>query len=603
MRTSIIPIEGCVNLFQSAGDARNSPPPVRLIMKTGERMLKFLNIVNFAVIDELQVDFRSGLNVLSGETGSGKSIIIDALGLLLGEKGSTDMIRTGAERAFVEGIFETQGNTPLLALLEEAGMDGGELVIRRELGQTGRGRIFVNGRTGTTALLKSIQPHVIDIHGQGDQQSLLSPEAHLNLLDGFAGIDRGRLSRAWEELTEAVRALEAIRQSESDRLQSIDILDFQIAEIRGAGLAPDEDASLGEERNRLANAERLATLCGEAFSLLYDDESSVQTQLGAVRRRLTDLAGIDSRFRQHLDQLDSTKAVVDDVAWSLRDYLDDINASPERLREVEDRLAEIDRLKRKYGKSVAELVELGEELAERRGALMRSEEQGRELTGKIGQLYESYVAAASAVSRARKAAARKFEKAIAVELADVALGAARFEILFPEPARGGWTERIEQTLGSCERPVRRSGFEGVEFHFSANPGEDLRPISSVASGGELSRLMLVLKTITAPSQFPRTLIFDEIDAGIGGKVADAVGRRLKRLASTNQVLCVTHQSNIARYADAHYQVSKEVAGGRTLTHVTPLDGEGRVEELARMIAGAEITTLARKHARELLGNS
>lgn len=567
-------------------------------------MLKFLNIVNFAVIDELQVDFRGGLNVLSGETGSGKSIIIDALGLLLGERGSADMIRTGAERAFVEGIFEIGNNHPLVELLQESGIDaqGDELVIRRELGQTGRGRIFVNGRTASTALLKSIQPHVIDIHGQGDQQSLLSPEAHLNLLDAFASLGprRSSLLGAFERLIAAVKRIEAIRQSESERLQSLDILEFQISEIEQAGLQPDEDVVLLEERNLLANAEKLATLSGEAYATLYDDESSIQAMMGTVQRRLSDLAEFDPKIAPQVEQLMAARVIVDDIAYFLRDYLEGVQASPERLKMVEDRLVDIDRLKRKYGKSLEELLIMVQNLVERRQGLLHSEDEARELVDQLGILLQNYQSEASSLSQQRKTAAKKFEKAIAVELGDVALGAARFAIKFMDPAYSQWSERLEEILGAPRQVIRRNGLEQVEFHFSANPGEDLKPISSVASGGELSRLMLVLKTITAPSQFPRTLIFDEIDAGIGGKVADAVGQRLKRLAQTNQVLCVTHQSNIARYADAHYQVSKDFAGGRTLTRVTPLDGEGRIDELARMIAGAEVTPLAKKHAKELL---
>ncbi|MBK9315492.1 MAG: DNA repair protein RecN [Acidobacteria bacterium] len=560
-------------------------------------MLKFLNIVNFAVIDELQVDFRGGLNVLSGETGSGKSIIIDALGLLLGERGSADMIRTGAERAFVEGIFEIGGNHPLVELLQESGIDaqGDELVIRRELGQTGRGRIFVNGRTASTALLKSIQPHVIDIHGQGDQQSLLSPEAHLNLLDAYASLGprRSSLLGAFERLTAAVKRIEAIRQSESERLQSLDILEFQISEIEQAGLQPDEDVVLLDERNLLANAEKLATLSGEAYAILYDDEASIQALMGTVQRRLSDLKEFDPKIAPQVEQLMAARVIVDDIAYFLRDYLEGVQASPERLKMVEDRLVDIDRLKRKYGKSLEELLVMVQNLVERRQGLLHSEDEARELVDQLVILLRNYQSEASSLSQQRKTAAKKFEKAIAVELADVALGAARFAIKFMDPSYSQWSERLEEILGAPRQIIRRNGLEQVEFHFSANPGEDLKPISSVASGGELSRLMLVLKTITAPSQFPRTLIFDEIDAGIGGKVADAVGQRLKRLAQTNQVLCVTHQSNIARYADAHYQVSKDFEGGRTLTRVTPLDGEGRVDELARMIAGAEVTPLAK----------
>jgi DNA repair protein RecN (Recombination protein N) len=563
-------------------------------------MLRFLNIANLAVIDSLGVEFQPGLNVLSGETGSGKSIIIDALGILLGDRFSPDMIRTGETRAFVEGIFDFRGNDPLIELLDESGVEAGEqeVVIRRETSVGGRGRIFVNNQAATIGLLKAMQPHLIDIHGQGDQQSLLSADAHLNLLDAFASTfpQRQKVASIYQELLDKAKELGQSRQNESERLQSLDMVDFQFKEIEAANIAANEDVELESERIRLANAEKLATLCSEAYCLLYDDEASVLTRLGQMQKRITDLADVDTSFTPHLESVATVKYALDDIAFFLSDYADNIQASPERLKFVEERLIEIDRLKRKYGGSVESILATREKLAERREALLNSEERGRQIEQELQALLDIYDREAEKLSKQRRAAATKFEKAVSAELSEVALGVARFSIRFSRPQNNqlGALASVKADL------LSRAGKETAEFFFSANPGEETRSLRLVASGGELSRLMLVLKTVTAPKLFPRTLIFDEIDSGIGGKVSEAVGQRLKRLAGTNQVLCVTHQSQIAKYADAHFVVAKEFTKDRTMTRVTSLDNEGRIEELIRMIGGDVSTPAARKHARELL---
>jgi DNA repair protein RecN (Recombination protein N) len=551
-------------------------------------MLRLLHIANLAVIDQLQIEFRPGLNVLSGETGSGKSIIVDALGLLLGERAAAEMIRTGEARAFVEGVFGVEGNLPLLELLAGSGIEpeGEEIVIKRELSAQGRSRIFVNHQAATLGLLRTIQPHLIDIHGQGDQQSLLSPEVHLNLLDAFAGAgaQRREVEEAYERLLGTAQSLEAAQRSEAERLQLLDLLAYQIAEIEGARLEPEEDARLEAERQLLANAARLATLAGEAYRLLYEDDPSALAQIGAVQRRVNELAEVDARLEATREQLAAARYALEDAAFTLRDYGGQITFSPARLKAVEERLLELDRLRRKYGGSVAQALRTLAELRARREELQGSEERARALRAELETARAAYRQAAAHLSRVRRARARAFEQAAVAELAEVALERARFAIRFGAPAGA--------------EGLSRAGAETAEFCFSANAGEDLRPLGGVASGGELSRLMLVLKTITAPTLFPRTLIFDEVDAGIGGRVAEAVGQRLRRLAATNQVLCVTHQAPIARYADAHFQVTKEVQGARTITRVEELSQSGRVAELARMIGGAELT--ARKHARELL---
>lgn len=567
-------------------------------------MLRFLNISNLALIDTLQIEFQPGLNVLSGETGSGKSIIIDSLGILLGDRLSQEMIRSGETRAFVEGVFDCQNNTPLIELLSESGIEGAEeeIIIRREIGSNSRGRIFVNNQIATLGLLKAIQPHVMDIHGQGEQQSLLSPETHLNVLDAFAGAAarRQKTVQAYDQLATLVKELEANRQNESKRLKALDMIEFQLSEIEQANLSDGEDVELESERLLLANAEKLASLCSEVYQSLYEDENSVLSRLAVAQRRLSDLADLDGKFSSYLEQLANAKYIFDDVSFFVGDYVDNIQASPERLQFVEDRLVEIQRLKRKYGGSVTEILATRDKLLEEKDALLHSEERHKEIESELNLALKTYEQEASAIKSLRRKAAPKLEQAVAQELADVALGAGRFSVRFSASATNQLAEKLFSLTGIKVDFISKLGGETVEFYFSANTGEELKSLRAVASGGELSRLMLVLKTVTAPTLFPRTLIFDEIDAGIGGRVAEAVGHRLKRLAKTNQVLCITHQSQIARYADAHFLVSKGVTGQRTITKVEHLDNNGRIDELVRMIGGTATAVAARKHAKELL---
>ncbi|MGE0886417.1 MAG: DNA repair protein RecN [Blastocatellales bacterium] len=567
-------------------------------------MLRFLNIANFALIDSLQIEFQPGLNVLSGETGSGKSIIIDALGLLLGERGSQDVIRTGETKSIVEGVFDCQGNEPLIDLLSEAGIgiSDEDLIVKREVNTNGRGRIFINNQLATLGLLRAIQPHIIDIHGQGDQQSLLSPENHLNLLDSFAGTMSQRLevARAYDDLLRLVKEMESSRQNESERLKSLDVLEFQLSEIEQVNLSPNEDIELESERNLLASAEKLSGICADAYQNLYEDENSVLARISLIHRRISDLAGLDPTVAPQLEQLSNAKYILDDISFFLSEYLSNIQASPEHLQAIEDRLTDIYRLKRKYGGSVAEILATYDKLLEQKSLLLHSEETGLELEQRLRSSINNYQDKASDLSEMRRRAAVKLEKAVAKELADVALGPAKFSLRLQAQTVSQLSERIYSLINLPVDFIGRSGKENSEFFFTANVGEDLKPLKSVASGGELSRLMLVLKTIIAPTLFPRTLIFDEIDSGIGGRVAEAVGLRLRKLAKSNQVLCITHQPQIARYADAHYLVSKEVSDKRTVTRLTQLDQDGRVDELVRMIGGSNVTTAARKHARELI---
>jgi DNA repair protein RecN (Recombination protein N) len=569
-------------------------------------MLKYLSVSNLAVINQLQIEFRKGLNILSGETGSGKSIVIDAVGLLLGERASTEMIRTGENTANVEGICGIEGNVPLLEMLNEAGIvvDDDELFIKREIQATGRSRIFINNQSATLSLLKKIQPHLVDIHGQGDQQSLLSAETHLRLLDAYARAEKlqAEASREYELLVKLLNELDASRRTESERLQMLDLLEYQIEEIDRAALRPGEDIELDSERRVLANVGKLAGLCAESYGYLYEDEQAILTRLALIQKRLTEISDVDERFNAQIEQLESAKYALEELSYFIRDYMDNIEVSPECLKQVEDRLVELDRLKRKYGGSLENILEQADRMKLRCRELQDGEENEKALVAAISLALERYARIASELSNLRKAKASDFEHEALQEMSEVALADSRFVVRFAGADRNVLAEKIAGLpgLASGTRTPGRYGYETAEFYFSANQGEDLRPISAAASGGELSRLMLVLKTITAPTRFPRTLIFDEVDSGIGGRVAEAVGHRLKRLANHNQVLCVTHQAQIARYADAHFEVVKSLNGDRTITRVRELTQSERVDELARMIGGTEITSLARKHARELL---
>lgn len=569
-------------------------------------MLRYLSVSNLAVVNRLQLEFRRGLNILSGETGSGKSIIIDAVGLILGEKASPDIIRTGENKAVVEGVFGIEANAPLIEILTKSGIDVDteEVVIRREVQFSGRGRIFVNNQSATLSLLKQIQPHLIDIHGQGDQQSLLMPDAHMRHFDAFVDAEKLRqeIEKSYLELDEIVRDLDSLSKTEAEKLQVIDILKFQIAEIEAASLKFNEDTELLAERQLLVNAEKLVSLCLESYGLLYDYENSVFTQLGILQRRLSEASGVDPQFNSYLENIISAKYSLEDISFFLRDYIDRINISPERLRVLDDRLIEIEKLKRKYAGNIPEILAKLQCLKSESENLGLSEERKLLLVKKLTKLLEVYEDKAEILSRLRQVKAKKFERVALEEMKAVALESSRFSVRLNKITDNSLSHKISMYLGdrAGPEPFGNFGYECIEFYFSANKGEDLKPINAVASGGELSRLMLVLKNITSPTRFPRTLIFDEIDAGIGGGVAEAVGQRLRRLAESNQVLCVTHQAQIARYADSHFLVSKYLNAERMITTVNELANNERVDELARMIGGREITPVARKHARELL---
>lgn len=552
-------------------------------------MLQLLSISNIALIDDLRVEFDGALNLLTGETGSGKSIIVDALGVLIGGRFASELLKSGAERGSIEGLFSVTPHPQLERLLENSGLQNGdELIIRRELSATGRNKIFINNQLATQTLLRDLRPFLVDIHGQGDQQTLFDPDTHLELLDSFAGHDalRAEVAGAYEQLARLQRELASLRKDAAEKFQLVDTLQFQIGELERAQLSIGEGERLEEERRRLANVEKLTTLCQSSYSRIYEDDDAALARLRLTLKDVEELGEYDSSFRDYLEGLESARAVLEDLSFALRDFADKLEFSPARLAEIEDRLAELSRLKRKYGGSVEAALEHLAQAQDRLRQIETSDQREEQLTAELQLAQERYFEKARKLHNQRVRTAKLLEKTVEQGIAEVAMEGARFQ--------------VQVTTDNTE--VGPTGIDRVEFYFSANVGEEVKPLARVASGGEASRLMLVLKTVSNAPEFPRTIVFDEIDTGIGGRVSEAVGVKLKRLSKTNQVLCVTHQPQIARFADNHLVVQKQALGGRTVVSINKLDRSGRVEELARMLTGAEITDSARRHARELLKN-
>ena len=557
-------------------------------------MLTVLKIKNIALIDELEAEFGRGLNLLTGETGSGKSIIVDSLGALTGERVSADLIRDGEEAARIEGVFFLPASSALLTLLDESGIDHEdegevELIVRRDLSRSGKNRIYVNGQLVTAAFLKRLGPELVAIHGQGEQSTLFDPATHLALLDDFADTAELVLETGFRfaELERVRGELRSLKRDEAEKLQLLDILRFQVDELKEGSLMPGEAEELEDEKRRAANTERLSLLSDEAFGLLYEDEHSALSSLGQAIRRIEELAGYDRRFADYLEGLQSAEAVVEDLGATLRDFRGGLEHSPERLEEIENRLAEITRLSRKYGGSVEAALKHQADAEKRLANIEFAELREKELASELAAAEASYLEAATRLSDKRRAAAKKFDKQVEAAFKDVAFDKAKFET------------RIE----SLPAEPTADGIDRVEFFFSANPGEPVKPLARVASGGEASRLMLVLKTASRPRSLALASVFDEIDAGIGGRVAEAVGLKLKALAESQQVLCVTHQAQVASKADRHFVVEKAAAKGRTLIALRELSAAERIEEIARMLAGERITDAARENAREMLATA
>jgi DNA repair protein RecN (Recombination protein N) len=543
-------------------------------------MLRFLRIARLAVIDSVEVEFGPGLNVLTGETGAGKSILVGAVSLLLGGRASAELVRTGEDVATVEAIIETP--------------NGSELLVRREVTAQGRSRSFVNGALVTAAALKGATAGLIELHGQHEHQTLLDPASHLNVLDAFARVDglAADVRQLFDLYEAGSGALEDARRAARERDARLELVTFQLNELEKARPLPGEDESLHAARQLLASAERLERLCSESYSALYERDGSILAELGGVWKRVGELAGLDPQFHPYLDARDGIKSQLEDLAMFLRRYADRIDASPARLQQTEERLALVERLKRKYGPAMTDVLARLQALRQEHSELELSEERIAQLEAAREESRNRYVAAANELSRLRRAASTRLSSALELELAELAMDQTRFEVRFEEPALP-------------EERWARSGIDAPEFYVSPNPGEDLRPLARIASGGELSRIMLALKMLTLRPEgddtgHPTSLVFDEVDAGIGGRVADVVGRKLASLGSGVQVLCITHLPQIAAYANAHVRISKTVEQDRTKTIVSVLSAHERVEELGRMLGGGSLSDQIRASARELL---
>jgi len=576
-----------------------------------------LRLENYAVIDNLAVEFGHGLNLLTGETGAGKSILIDALALLLGDKASSEVIRTGAERAVVFAVFEAEGaaEKSLEKIFEANGVDesdDGSVILRREIAVGGKGRVFVNNQPATVAVLRQLAPHLATIHAQNESLQSFDGPARLGLLDAFAASQLEPAQTAFAAWKQIHSRIDELERGEQDRLRLVDLWVFQKREIEEAQLQSGEDDRLEAEKRVLANAEKIYNAAMNAFDLLYEGNGSTAASLRAAQKQVEELARYEPKFGEALTALESARISVEDVGATVRDYAGGIHASPEHLAEVEDRLALIDRLKRKYGPTLDDVISFGADVARKLSEVENQDEILAELRADLARAADVYLRAARALAKRRAEAARRLEKAVEAEINDLAMKAAF---------------RIEITTSENQTNWSASGIDQVVYMISTNPGEPLRRLEDIASGGEMSRVMLALKasveagsdsSVARAAKSPtsgktgqkwgtqskrapqRTLVFDEIDTGIGGRAAEAVGKKLKALARANQVLCVTHLPQIATFGDHHFVIEKKESAGRTHTTIRPVAGEERTEEVARMLSGAKLTETSRKHAEQMI---
>ena len=598
-------------------------------------MLVELRAENYAVIDHAIAVFGPGLNLLTGETGAGKSILVDALALLMGGKASAEVVRHGADKAVVACVFE--GTPAAETILEENGIDveGHEIILRREILATGKGRVFVNNQAATVAVLKQLAPELALVHAQTETLTSFDQAQQRILLDRFGGISTDAVGEAYAQWRAAEAKLNELVEGEQDRLRMVDLWSYQRQEIEGARLEAGEDEALETEKRVLGNAEKLYAAAMGAFEQLYEGGASAEVALRAAVRNVEELARYDGRFSEAVQQLEGARAAVGDVSGSLRDYAEGINASPERLTEIEDRLAALDRLKRKYGKTVAEVLEFGEEVARRLAEVEDKDEIMKVLRADLDAAAKVYRAAAGALHVERKAAAGKLSKLAEAQINSLAMKV-RFEIAvrgsearaadgaalkghdFSRAAGGARDVGALAPEGSFSEQTgwTASGWDTVEYRIATNPGEPLKALDEIASGGEMSRVMLALKVSVEEGQFnstpaklkkksvtPRTLVFDEIDIGIGGRAAEAVGQKLKALSRGQQVLCVTHLPQIAAFADQHFLIDKREADGRTKTQIRLLDDRARTHEVARMLSGAKVTDTSLQHAGQMIAAS
>ncbi len=563
-------------------------------------MLLELRAENYAVIDRAVATFGPGLNLLTGETGAGKSILIDALALLLGGKASADVVRHGEEKAVLNCVFELTPGAE--AILEANGVDSDSdhILLRREILANGKGRVFVNNQPATVGVLRQLAPELALVHSQGETLGSFDQAQQRSLLDRFGGLNAEPVAEAFAVWRATTDKLNELQSAEQDRLRMADLWRFQSTEIDQAALtAEDEDVQLEAEKRVLANAEKLHTAAMNAHELLYESESSAEGALGAALKHLEELARYDLRFQEPAQQLAAAKAIVEDVDAEVRDFADNINAAPGRLEEIEDRLAALDRLKRKYGQTLREVIDFGAEASRKLAEVENRDVLLAELKVKEEKDAAAYRNAATQLTSARSDGAKRLEKLAEAQINDLAMST-RFHVqVTPQNASEHWTLH---------------GWDQVDCLIATNAGEPLKPLDEIASGGEMSRVMLALKVTVEESAskgtgkkkktvLPRTLVFDEIDIGIGGRAAEAVGKKLKTLSKGQQVLCITHLPQIAAFGDQHFLIEKTEKRGRTQTEIRQMVESERTQEIARMLSGAKLTETSLKHAAHLLESS
>lgn len=549
-------------------------------------MLKYLKIKNLAIIEDLEVELEKGFNIFTGETGAGKSIIMDGIRLIFGERADPDMVRTGEKKAEISAVIEIEDES-LKKEFPSFPWENNEIILRREIPVSGKGRIYFNGSPVPLSVLKSLGERLFDIFGQNDHIFLLNTDYHLDYLDSFGNLIpfRDEVEKIWNKLQTLKKEKEEIEKRERERAQRLDFIEYQIKEIEGANLKIGEDEELERERFKLINAEKLFSEAESALEICYSGERSVSSLLKTLSKKIEELSKFEPDFLSHIKSIEEFSLTADELGRALSEFRDGIEVNPLKLEKIEERIHTIEKLKKKWGPSIKDILESLESAKREKEILLSSEEKLESLKNEIENLEKEYDRLAEELSRRREEKKKILEKEIEKELSFLGMEKSRFIVKL---------ERV-----SSEKKGAK-GIDFCEFYISPNPGEEPRPMAKIASGGELSRIMLAIKSVGREKEKPKLLIFDEIDSGIGGAVAEAVGERLKKIAAKHQVICITHLPQIASFAENHYKIYKVVEKGRTFTKLEELEWESRVNEIARMMVGVNITETSLKNAEEIL---
>ena len=563
-------------------------------------MLQELRIQNLAIIDKLNIDFSNGLNIMTGETGAGKSIIVDALELVLGGRASAELIRTGADEAVIEAAFDMEGNKAIADLVSSFGIDNDDsrIIIKRIVSRAGKNRIYINNSLTNLSTLSIIGDELVDIHGQHEHQSLLKTDKHIDMLDAFGSAGSSALYELRKDVEGHYNKLKALKERlselenrEKDRVKEEEFLRYQIREIEDSALKPREDEELLSKKSVGANAEKLASFSNNAYEGLYESDAAAMKELSKILNAVKEISKLDNRAEAAAKLCETAIFQLEEVADFLRGYSEKIEFDADEFARIDDRLDLINRLKKKYGSTIEDILLSLEEAKKRLQAMEKLDEDIEHIGAEIDKAKNDVTALAMELSKKREKVARDIEKKVEAELSDLNMKKTRFAVKM-------WKESGSDTADGFS--LTSKGIDRIEFLIAPNIGEEPKPLAKIASGGELSRIMLSLKAILADADSVPTLVFDEVDAGIGGAVAETVGERLKSIAKGHQVFCITHLPQIAGYADNHYFVEKKVEGSRTITKVVKLNEDGRVKELARMLGGKKITETTLKHAEEML---